>query len=38
LLHMRQRFGQDAGLIERADMGRVGHEAVSLSKTRAGSI
>ena len=26
-LHMRQRFRQDAGLIERADFGRVGHEA-----------
>src|ERR1700730_18680899 len=25
LLHMRQRFRQDAGLIERADMGRVVH-------------
>src|SRR6266550_1070491 len=26
-LHVRQRLGQDAGLIERADVGRVGHEA-----------
>ena len=27
-LHMRQRFGQNPGLIERADDGHVGHEAV----------
>jgi hypothetical protein len=27
LLHVGQRLGQDAGLIERTDMGRVGHEA-----------
>ena len=27
LLHVRQRLGQDAGLIERTDMRRVGHEA-----------
>ena len=27
LLHMRQRLGQDAGLIERTDIWRVGHEA-----------
>ncbi len=27
LLHVRQRLGQDAGLIERTDMWRVGHEA-----------
>src|ERR1700737_2567217 len=27
LLHMRQRLGQDAGLIERTDVWRVGHEA-----------
>jgi hypothetical protein len=27
LLHMRQRLGQDAGLIERTDVGHVVHEA-----------
>ena len=27
LLHVRQRLGQDAGLIERTDMGHVVHEA-----------
>ena len=27
LLHVRQRLGQDAGLVERADVWRVGHEA-----------
>src|SRR5229473_3932018 len=27
LLHVRQRLGQDAGLIERTDIWRVGHEA-----------
>ena len=27
LLHVRQRLGQDAGLVERTDIGRVGHEA-----------
>ena len=27
LLHMRQRLGQDAGLIERTDIWRVGHGA-----------
>src|SRR5205823_13409344 len=26
-LHVRQRLGQDVGLIERTDIGRVGHEA-----------
>jgi hypothetical protein len=26
-LHMRQRLGQDAGLIERADIRHIGHEA-----------
>ena len=38
-LHVRQRLGQDAGLIERADMRRVGHEAGLVdAECRAGSI
>ncbi len=32
LLHMRQRLGQDAGLIERTDVWRVGHEAGLVSQ------
>jgi hypothetical protein len=28
---VRQRLGQDAGLVERTDMRQVGHEAVSRS-------
>ncbi len=33
LLHVRQRLGQDAGLIERTDVWRVGHEAGLVSRT-----
>ena len=38
LLHVGQRLGQDAGLIERTDIGRVGHEAGLGVRSRTGSI
>ncbi len=36
LLHVRQRFGQNAGLILRADIGQIDHGGFSL--TRAGRV